>query len=506
MNKNNFVYIFFDIICMLVGFSLTSIFIHESIRFFFPENYKIFLLFVAINLIISIVKTKYSTYQSHYRNFISTHFQSWLFSVIITIVALYIFYYTKQDNKILYIFFILVLVLQILVSNTIYFFKNAIDYSKKLEQEHISTIQNAIQNEQIQNVYKQIANDSQEMYNRLSEAISNEVFEFIKNQAFSTTQAILFLETINRFNVLQYQDSSFSTIVNISLANDIRRINKFFESVNIKLHKDGIFIQCVETIKQRKKRLLNKYPIIISHLIYSFDFVIHRILPRLPYIKNSYFMIFKGKSQRLSYAETLGRLYSCGFEHIADIEIDKITWFAVKKVSKPALSYKVTYGPIIKLKRLGKNGKIIWVYKFRTMHPYSEYLQEYIYKLNSLESGGKFKNDFRVSTIGRIFRKYWLDELPMLINFLKGELKFFGVRPLSEQYFNLYPEDYKQRRMTYKPGLIPPYYVHLPKTLNEIIDSEKKYLDLYDKYGFFVDFIYTFKVLLNIIFKKIRSS
>ena len=94
----------------------------------------------------------------------------------------------------------------------------------------------------------------------------------------------------------------------------------------------------------------------------------------------------------------------------------------------------------------------------------------------------------------------------MLINFLKGELKFFGVRPLSEQYFNLYPEDYKQRRMTYKPGLIPPYYVHLPKTLNEIIDSEKKYLDLYDKYGFFVDFIYTFKVLLNIIFKKIRSS
>jgi len=54
-------------------------------------------------------------------------------------------------------------------------------------------------------------------------------------------------------------------------------------------------------------------------------------------------------------------------------------------------------------KRYGKDGKMFNVYKLRTMHAYSEYLQEYIYKHNHLQDGGKFKNDFRISTEGRFF-------------------------------------------------------------------------------------------------------
>jgi hypothetical protein len=45
------------------------------------------------------------------------------------------------------------------------------------------------------------------------------------------------------------------------------------------------------------------------------------------------------------------------------------------------------------------------------MHPYSEYLQEYIYENNKLQQGGKFNNDFCVTTLGRIMRKTWIDEL-----------------------------------------------------------------------------------------------
>ena len=61
------------------------------------------------------------------------------------------------------------------------------------------------------------------------------------------------------------------------------------------------------------------------------------------------------------------------------------------------------------------------------MHAYSEYLQGYVFEKNNLQEVGKFKNDFRVNTVGKIMRRFWLDELPMLFNLLKGDLKLFGV-------------------------------------------------------------------------------
>jgi lipopolysaccharide/colanic/teichoic acid biosynthesis glycosyltransferase len=155
---------------------------------------------------------------------------------------------------------------------------------------------------------------------------------------------------------------------------------------------------------------------------------------------------------------------------------------------------------------VGKNGKIIYVYKMRTMHPYSEYLQDYIYKTNDLEAGGKFKNDFRVSTTGRIMRKLWLDELPMLINLLRGDLKLVGVRPLSRHYFELYSDELKAKRIKTRPGLVPPFYADMPKTLEEIQASENKYLDAYLRRPFLTDWRYFWKAFYNIVVKKARSN
>ena len=126
--------------------------------------------------------------------------------------------------------------------------------------------------------------------------------------------------------------------------------------------------------------------------------------------------------------------------------------------------------------------------------------------MNRLDTGGKFRNDFRITTIGKFMRKFWLDELPMLINWLKGDLKLVGVRPLSKHYFSLYTKELQEKRIKYKPGLVPPYYADLPKTLEEIMASEMRFLELYEKKPFITNFRYFFRAIFNILFRKARSN
>ena len=312
--------------------------------------------------------------------------------------------------------------------------------------------------------------------------------------------------TTTRFNIDQLPADSYENIVNLKRINDIRRINKFFESVNSKIPDGGIFIDTVETYISRKNRILKKFFFPLNWLIYTIDVIITRVLPKVPITKNIYFFLTKGKGRVLSKAETFGRLYSCGFEIVDEKYIGDLLYFVAKKVKAPAFDKQPTYGPLIRLRRIGKDGKLFKVYKLRTMHAYSEYLQDYVYQKNNLQDGGKFKDDFRVTTEGRWFRKFWFDELPMIINLLKGEMKIVGVRPLSTHYYNLYTEELKQKRINSKPGLIPPFYADMPTTLEEIMDSEMKYLENYEKNPYRTDLMYFYKAWKNIIFSKARSN
>jgi len=227
---------------------------------------------------------------------------------------------------------------------------------------------------------------------------------------------------------------------------------------------------------------------------------------KLPYLKKIYFAITKGRGRVISQAEVLGRLYFCGFEVLAEEEINGSLFFIAQKVKTPSLDPSPTYGPLVKLKRAGLNGQIIHVYKFRTMYPYSEYLQDYIYKKQNLKSGGKIKDDFRVTEYGNFMRKYWLDELPMLYNWLRGELKLFGLRPLSKHYLSLYDRSLRRMRQKLKPGLVPPYYADLPKKIDEITESEKRYIQAYCSHPIRTQLMYFWRAMNNIIFKGVRSG
>ena len=302
------------------------------------------------------------------------------------------------------------------------------------------------------------------------------------------------------------QDRGLGTVINLKRLNDIRYMNKFLESANEALRPGGYFIGSVETSLERWHRLMNKYVWPINWLIYTLDFMVKRVWPKLPYFKNLYFALTNGRNRVISEMETYGRLHSCGFRPVDFIESEGKLYFIAEKVDKPDFNMDPTYGPFIRLRRVGKNGKVIKVRKLRTMYPYSEYLQAHVYKRQGLQKGGKLMNDPRVSTAGRFCRKYWIDELPMFFNLVRGELKIFGVRPLSPHYLSLYPKDFQEYRNKFKPGLIPPFYADLPETLEEIVASEERYLKAYERLGLLADIQYTYKAFYNIFVKKARSK
>ena len=103
--------------------------------------------------------------------------------------------------------------------------------------------------------------------------------------------------------------------------------------------------------------------------------------------------------------------------------------------------------------RVGQDGKIFKMYKFRSMVYNAEKLKETLMKKNE-RSGPMFKmkNDPRVTRVGRFIRKTSLDELPQLINVLKGEMSLVGPRPsLSKEVEQFEP--WMMKRLEVKPGL-----------------------------------------------------
>jgi lipopolysaccharide/colanic/teichoic acid biosynthesis glycosyltransferase len=314
------------------------------------------------------------------------------------------------------------------------------------------------------------------------------------------------LSTTTSFNILSLPHESYDYIINLHRINDIHKLDDFLEAVNFKLENKGFFFCCVETKDQRKARILKKLPSVVNYIYYFFDFIVKRVFPKLKITRGIYYFLTHGSNAVISRAEALGRLSRAGFRIKQESFIGNQLCIEARKYGDPFTQNPDRYGPIIALPRVGKNGEVIKVYKLRTMHPYSEYIQDYIYSLYDLQQGGKFHNDFRITSWGAFCRKIWLDELPMLINFFRGEMKIVGVRPLSKHYFELYKKEVQERRVKYKPGLIPPFYADMPSDLEAIQASELKYLEQYDKNPFITDFRYFWKSFWNILFRKARSN
>jgi len=146
-------------------------------------------------------------------------------------------------------------------------------------------------------------------------------------------------------------------------------------------------------------------------------------------------------------------------------------------------------GPILfKQNRPGKNGKIFRVFKFRSM------------RIETEMNGRPLTNIERMTRSGKILRKLSFDELPQLINIIKGEMSFIGPRPLLVEYLPLYNPE-QMRRHEVAPGISGWAQVN---GRNTITWEQKFAYDVY--YVDNISFILDLKIFLLTIYKIVKQS
>ncbi len=153
---------------------------------------------------------------------------------------------------------------------------------------------------------------------------------------------------------------------------------------------------------------------------------------------------------------------------------------------------------IFKQERCGKNGKRFNLYKFRTMCPDAESRLKELQDQNEMDGPVfKIKDDPRITKIGKILRSTNIDELPQLVNILKGDMSFVGPRPPLPKEVEQYDEQ-DQLRLLVIPGLT--CYWQVTKNRNSM--SFKEWMKLDRKYilerSLLVDIKLIFKTVLMI--------
>ena len=126
--------------------------------------------------------------------------------------------------------------------------------------------------------------------------------------------------------------------------------------------------------------------------------------------------------------------------------------------------------PIFSQDRVGRDGKIFKFYKFRSMIPNAEARLKDVLAQNEMDGPVfKMKNDPRITRVGRFIRRTSIDELPQLINILKGDMSIVGPRPALPREVAQYT-DYERQRLYVTPGLT--CYWQIQPNRNELTFDE----------------------------------
>ena len=157
-------------------------------------------------------------------------------------------------------------------------------------------------------------------------------------------------------------------------------------------------------------------------------------------------------------------------------------------------------GPVIfKQERIGKNGERFMMWKFRSMYVDAEQQLDKLMGLN--EKTGpvfKIKKDPRITRVGRIIRKFSLDELPQFVNVLGGKISIVGPRPCLPREVAFYTERQKQRLLV-KPGITCYWQTRFDRdriTFDEWVDLDLLYIK---QCGIWADFKQVVKTVFVVL-------
>jgi len=226
---------------------------------------------------------------------------------------------------------------------------------------------------------------------------------------------------------------------------------------------------------------------------------------------------FATQISRTSFDELLGRPLlifrttpESSWHSVAKTLIDFVGSFLLLILCLPlflviAIAIKGTSrGPVFfKQQRSGHNGRPFTLYKFRTMVTNAEQYRHELEAMNEM-SGPVFKltKDPRVTFIGKILRKYSLDELPQFWNVLWGEMSLVGPRPLPVDEVKRFSDLAHRRRLSVKPGLTCLWQIGGRNKISDFKDWVRLDLEYIDNWSLWLDL----KILLYTIPAVLRGT
>lgn len=160
-------------------------------------------------------------------------------------------------------------------------------------------------------------------------------------------------------------------------------------------------------------------------------------------------------------------------------------------------------GPVLfKQKRVGQNGRVFNLYKFRSMYNDAELKKKDLLDNNKIKDGYMFKidNDPRVTRVGAFLRRTSLDELPQFINVLKGDMSLVGTRPPTLDEVEKYNNPH-HRRISMKPGITGIWQISGRSDItdfDEVVRLDTSYID---NWNVWKDIIILFKTVYVLLFK-----
>lgn len=155
--------------------------------------------------------------------------------------------------------------------------------------------------------------------------------------------------------------------------------------------------------------------------------------------------------------------------------------------------------------RSGLYGKPFWIYKFRTMVPNAEKLLADVKEEHGNEVDGpafKLQSDPRIFGFGNFLRKYSIDELPQMINVLKGEMSLVGPRPLPLHEIDAIVNSAHRRRLSMKPGVTCLWQISGRSDITDFDEWVKLDVEYIDRWSLWEDFRILIKTVPAVLFSK----